>query len=227
MCRNGVRVASRQRRASHTPVSSGVRAGWRVPCASAPRPTRRRLGAGRRDRARTTNRRGIGLAPVGAGGPTPGSPRRRRAGEARKAQDGWRRCSLRAVGTSYRFHTAAPGAGPRGPPTDPLRLAGLCGRCRGARFVRSDGAEGTRTPGLRAASASLSQLSYSPRSGLIVVVGIKSAFAESAHASGRRLTPELFQAVVLAGVRGEDVGHHVQVVQEDPAGFAVALGSAR
>ena len=45
--------------------------------------------------------------------------------------------------------------------------------------------------------------------------------------SRRRLAPELLQPVVLARVRREDVHHHVQVVQEDPARLAVALGAAR
>src|SRR3954454_24557868 len=41
-----------------------------------------------------------------------------------------------------------------------------------------------------------------------------------------RLAPELLEAVVLAGVRGEDVDDHVEVVHEDPAGFAETLDTA-
>jgi two-component system, cell cycle response regulator len=42
----------------------------------------------------------------------------------------------------------------------------------------------------------------------------------------RRLAPELLQAVVLASLRREDVRHHVQVVEQDPAGLSGSLRSA-
>src|SRR5215208_6625656 len=80
------------------------------------------------------------------------------------------------------------------------------------------GAEGTRTPDLRAASASLFQLSYSPRR-------CDSSFG-SADRAGRGFAPQVFEPVVLACLGREDVHDHVPVVHEDPAGLAVALGAA-
>src|SRR5215208_6507295 len=48
----------------------------------------------------------------------------------------------------------------------------------------------------------------------------------SADRPGRGLAPEVFEAVVLARLGREDVDHHVPVVEQDPAGLAVALGAA-
>src|SRR4029453_16913973 len=48
----------------------------------------------------------------------------------------------------------------------------------------------------------------------------------SADASGRGFAPEVFEPVVLACVGREDVHDHVPVVEQDPAGLAVALGAA-
>src|SRR3954464_11742041 len=42
-----------------------------------------------------------------------------------------------------------------------------------------------------------------------------------------RLAPELLEAVVLAGVRREDVDDDVEVVHEDPARLGQALDAAR
>src|SRR5262245_29573218 len=48
-----------------------------------------------------------------------------------------------------------------------------------------------------------------------------------ADAAGRGFAPEVFQPVVLACVGREDVHDHVPVVEQDPAGLAVALDAAR
>src|SRR5688572_2426586 len=48
----------------------------------------------------------------------------------------------------------------------------------------------------------------------------------SADAAGRGFAPEVFQPVVLACLGREDVHDHVPVVEQDPAGFAGALGAA-
>src|SRR5262245_5027304 len=50
---------------------------------------------------------------------------------------------------------------------------------------------------------------------------------ELADRARRGLAPELLAAVEVARVRGEDVHDAVEVVEQDPAGLAIALGAAR
>src|SRR5215204_1825850 len=83
------------------------------------------------------------------------------------------------------------------------------------------GAEGDRTPDLRAASAALSQLSYGPVRRKPVRV-----YAPCPRVSTcdrlllpvllRGATPEGFEAVVVAGFVGKDMHHDVEEVEADP-----------
>src|SRR5215213_418134 len=91
------------------------------------------------------------------------------------------------------------------------------------------GAEGDRTPDLRAASAALSQLSYGP--GKVVRVyapamGVSTWAGLLLPALLGGAAPEGLEPVVVAGFVGEDVDHHVEEVEADPGRpFVEALGA--
>src|SRR5215211_4043403 len=91
------------------------------------------------------------------------------------------------------------------------------------------GAEGDRTPDLRAASAALSQLSYGP--GKVVRVyapamGVSTWAGLLLPALLGSAAPEGLEAVVVAGFVGEDVDHHIEEVEADPGSpFVEELGA--
>src|SRR5215218_9418858 len=80
------------------------------------------------------------------------------------------------------------------------------------------GAEGDRTPDLRAASAALSQLSYGPMGKPVRVYapcqGVSTCLLLPVLL--RRAAPEGLEPVVVAGFVGEDVHHHVEEIEADP-----------
>src|SRR5215211_1322976 len=94
---------------------------------------------------------------------------------------------------------------------------------------RTGGAEGDRTPDLRAASAALSQLSYGP--GKVVRVyapsmGVSTWAGLLLPVLLGGAAPEGLEAVVVASFVGEDVDHYVEEVEADPGSpFVEALGA--
>src|SRR5688572_7663405 len=88
------------------------------------------------------------------------------------------------------------------------------------------GASRARTGDLRAASATLSQLSYGP-SVVRIVAPAGLARRGGVQLDRRDVAPELLEAVEAARLGGEDVQDEVEVVRNDPGRLALTLDVLR